>query len=166
MNVERSLCGAVEACSKCGQIPRARVARGSSKSNDGDDVKPRTKPRATRTKLKAMTAEAARALQETGDLPVAAPRMSPEELLEAEIFRAAEQASAEQVSREEQARASAPEFLKIPEQSASLDDQLSGVWKARLMGANKPTPQNTAIPSPANRIAMEAAEKSSHQRPA
>jgi hypothetical protein len=138
---------------------KGKGGKGSSKSNDGDDEKPRTKPRATRTKLKAMTAEAARALQETGDLPVAKPRMSPEELLEAEIFRAAEQASAEQVSREEQARASAPEFLKIPEQSASLDDQLSGVWKARLMGANKPTPQNTAIPSPANRIAMEAAER-------
>ncbi|MDP3508264.1 MAG: hypothetical protein Q8T09_09765 [Candidatus Melainabacteria bacterium] len=132
---------------------------GSSKSNDGDDVKPRTKPRATRTKLKAMTAEAARALQETGDQPTATPKMTPEELLEAEIFRAAEQASAEQVAREEQARASGPEFLKIPEQSASLDDQLSGVWKARLMGGSKPTPQNTAIPSPANRVAMEAAEK-------
>lgn len=132
---------------------------GSSKSNDGDDEKPRSKPRATRTKLKAMTAEAARALQETGDQPAAKAKMSPEELLEAEIFRAADQASAEQLAREEQARASGPEFLKIPEQSASLDDQLSGVWKARLMGGNKPTPQNTAIPSPANRVAMEAAEK-------
>jgi len=106
-----------------------------------------------------MTAEAARALQDTGETSVK-PRMSPEELLEAEIFRAAEQASADQVAREEQARASGPEFLKIPEKSASLDDQLSGVWKARLMGANKPTPgQNTAIPSPANRVAMEAAER-------
>lgn len=138
---------------------KGKGGKGSSKSNDGDDEKPRTKPRATRTKLKAMTAEAARALQETGDQPAAKPRMSPEELLEAEIFRAAEQASAEQVAREEQARAAGPEFLKIPEQSASLDDQLSGVWKARLMGASKPTPQNMAIPSPANRIAMEAAEK-------
>lgn len=132
---------------------------GSSKSNDGDDEKPRSKPRATRTKLKAMTAEAARALQETGDQPAAKAKMTPEELLEAEIFRAAEQASAEQLAREEQARAAGPEFLKIPEQSASLDDQLSGVWKARLMGGNKPTPQNMAIPSPANRVAMEAAEK-------
>lgn len=138
---------------------KGKGGKGSSKSNDGDDEKPRSKPRATRTKLKAMTAEAARALQDTGETSVK-PRMSPEELLEAEIFRAAEQASADQVAREEQARAAGPEFLKIPEKSASLDDQLSGVWKARLMGANKPTPgQNTAIPSPANRVAMEAAER-------
>lgn len=138
---------------------KGKGGKGSSKSNDGDDEKPRSKPRATRTKLKAMTAEAARALQDTGETSVK-PRMSPEELLEAEIFRAAEQASADQVAREEQARASGPEFLKIPEKSASLDDQLSGVWKARLMGGNKPTPgQNTAIPSPANRVAMEAAER-------
>ena len=97
---------------------------GSSKSGDGDDQKPRTKPRATRTKLKAMTAEAARALQETGDLPVAMPQMSPEELLEAEIFRAADQASADQVAREEQARASGPEFLKIPEPYNISEKQL------------------------------------------
>ncbi len=81
---------------------KGKGGKGSSKSNDGDDEKPRSKPRATRTKLKAMTAEAARALQDTGETSVK-PRMSPEELLEAEIFRAAEQASADQVAREEQA---------------------------------------------------------------
>ncbi|CAN5546055.1 hypothetical protein BH11CYA1_BH11CYA1_40200 [soil metagenome] len=131
----------------------------SSESGDGDEPKPRKKPRATRTKLKAMTAEAAKALQNTGDLPSAQPPLSPEELLEAEIFRAADQASADQLAREEAARASGPEFLKISENSVSLDDQLSGVWKARLMGGTKPAPQNASIPSAANRGAMEAVER-------
>lgn len=135
----------------------------TSKGKGGKGGKPegeRQKPRATRTKLKALTPEAAKALTagQTDE-----PQISSEEQLEAEIFKAAQQASLEQQNREEQARANGPEFIKIPDKAASMDEQLNGVWKNKIMGTGRPQqqlpPASMNLPGAASRVALEAQER-------
>lgn len=130
---------------------KGKGGKGGSSKKDGNEG---GKPRATRTKMKAMQA-AGDDTQSTADA---------EANLEKDIFEAATRAAQEELAREEAMRSSSSgSFLKLPDKPGSnMDEQLSGVWKSRLMGQQKggiaPGAAPAAAPIP-TKDAQIAAEK-------